>query len=219
MDSLSGAPIDNSEANADNLDARVAELFRSGTTSLVGAYLMQKGAAVGGWDRVMIMPASPNWSESSLHCKSSSTGSTGITSGAIDNLGSDFKLEYGAALDSENFISTSRSTALANADIAYDNVTITHETLSWATVDITEMVRNQLHYWYLHNPTDALEINLLWVPDYYNHQRQYFRNHFPHRAAGDALGDMDIVMNSTRGRTEWYTSESNDPPLLQLFFQ
>ena len=228
MDKLDGVLIDNTSTTADNIDERVAALFRQGTTSLVGAYLMQKGSAIGGWDRVMILPAKSDWNETSLHCESSNTGNSGLSNvtltgevltGGVEDLGRDFQYAYGKSLLDESYISAARQASIDSATINYENVTINHETLSWATVDLTEMVKNQLHWWYINTPTEPLELNFLWVPDYSSNHREFLRTHYPHQASGDPLGDMDIVMNSTRGRTEWFTSESNDPPLLHLFFQ
>jgi hypothetical protein len=207
--------VDNSGVTADNIDSRVASLFRSGTTALVGAYLTQKGSAIGGYDRVKVLPAKVEWSEITTYCDSSASGSAATVTGAVEDLGSDFQFPYA----NEDYIPAARASALASGVIKYDNVTITHDTLAWSTVDITEIVRNQLHWWYLNSPTEPLELNLLWSPDYSSEDRTFGRTHYPLRAGGDVLGDFDLIVNATRGRTEWYTSESNDPPLLQLFFQ
>jgi len=219
MESLGANVIDITGTTAENIDARVASLFRDGTTSLVGAYLMQKGASIGGWDRVTVMSAKSNWNESALTCDSSRSGTSGTATGVADLLGRDYQFDFGENLIENGFMSSARSAAIAAGAISYSNVTITHDTLGWAAVDITEILRNQLHYWYLNTPTDPLELNLLWVPGYAANDRKNFTTRYPRAARGDSPGDLDAIVNSTRGRTEWYASESNDPPLLQLFFQ
>lgn len=219
MESLDGIVIDNADTNADNIDSRVAALFRDGATSLVGAYIMQKGGSIGGWDRVKVMSAKRTWNESALTCTSSASGTAGVETGVIDLLGRDFQFDYGESLIEGGYMSSARSSAIAAGAISYSNVTITHDTLGWSTVDITEILRNQLHWWYLNTPTEPLQLNLLWTPDYAANDRQNFRTHHPREARGDSWGDFDTIVNSTRGRSEWYASESNDPPLLQLFFQ
>jgi len=218
MESLANTIV-NTGTTADNIDARVAALFREGTTSLVGAYITQKGAAIGGWDRVTIMSAKRDWSETALTCDSSSSGTGGVQTGVADLLGKDYQFNFGQNLIENGFMSSARSAAIAAGAVSYINTTITHSTLGWATVDITEIVRNQLHYWYVNTPAVPLELNLLWIPDYAANDRKNYTVHFPRAARGDSVGDVDAIVNSTRGRTEWYASESNDPPLLQLFFQ
>jgi hypothetical protein len=64
-----------------------------------------------------------------------------------------------------------------------------------------------------------MELNLLLLPDFFGNNRTFGREHFYWAAHEDIDGDTDIVMNGTYGRTEWYTSESSDPPLLLMFFQ
>ena len=217
MHSVSAA-IDKSGVTAENIDARVSNLFRSGATSLVGAYLTQKGSSIGGWDRVKLLSAKRVWNETSLTCVNGN-GTAGVVTGVVTNLGKDLQFDYEDSLKHAGYISSARLAAIARGDRGFHNVTITHETLGWASVDVTELVREQIHWWYLNTPTKPLELNLLWIPDYASNDRRFYRTHYPRAARGDAWGDFDKVANSTRGRTEWYTSESNDPPVLQLFFQ
>ena len=89
----------------------------------------------------------------------------------------------------------------------------------WATVDVTDMTRNQMVWWYLNHPNEAFELNLLWTPLNYTTDRTYGFPHYYHQAAGDPVGDTDRSQNMTTGRTELYTSESADPPILLLYFQ
>lgn len=186
--------LDSSAATAESVDADIASLFRTGTTQLVGAYLMVKGAVIGGRDRLSIQNARRGWRENSTTCSDS-----------VDDQ-YEYAYDYSADLD-------------AYTPTMQENVTISHDTHSWATVDITDMTRNQLVWWYLNHPSEAFELNLLWTPLNYTMDRTYGFPHYYYRPSGDVVGDTDRMHNMTTGRTEWYTSESADPPILLLYFQ
>ena len=186
--------LDSSAATAESVDADIASLFRTGTTQLVGAYLMVKGAVIGGRDRLSIQNAKRGWRENSTTC--------------ADSVDDQFEYAYAYSADLDSFTPTT-----------LENVTISHDTHSWATVDVTDMTRNQMVWWYLNHPNEAFELNLLWTPLNYTMDRTYGFPHYYHQAAGDPVGDTDRSQNMTTGRTEWYTSESADPPILLLYFQ
>lgn len=190
------APLDSSSSTPGSVDADIASLFRTGTTQLVGAYLMVKGAVIGGRDRVSVQNAKRGWAENTTSCEDS----------ASDQYF--FSYDYSADLSSGGFTTTT-----------HENVTISHDTSSWSTVDITDMTRNQLTWWYLYHPGEAFELNLLWTPLNYTLDRTYGSPHYYYDSKGDPIGDTDRTDNTTTGRTEWYTSESNDPPILLMYFQ
>ena len=186
--------LDSSYSTTSTVDQDVASLFRDGASQLVGAYLMVKGAVIGGRDRLCIQNAKRGWRENTTTCADSSAG------------------QYEYAYDYSSDLDTFTTTTI-------ENITISHDTYSWATVDITDMTRNQLVWWYLYHPDEAFELNLLWTPLNYTMDRTYGHSHYYHQAAGDPVGDTDRAVNMTMGRTEWYTSESLDPPILLLYFQ
>lgn len=190
------SPLDSSSATPGSVDADIANLFRTGTTQLVGAYLMVKGAVIGGRDRVSIQNARRSWAENTTSCEDS----------ASDQYS--YAYDYSADLAAMSFTTTT-----------HENVTISHDTSSWSTVDITDMTRNQLTWWYLYHPGEAFELNLLWTPLNYTLDRTYGSTHYYYEARGDPIGDTDRTDNTTTGRTEWYTSESGDPPILLMYFQ
>ena len=157
---------------------------------------MVKGAVIGGRDRLSIQNARRGWRENTTSCSDSSGGEL------------EWAYDYSADLIEGGFTAST-----------VENVTISHDTHSWATADVTDMTRNQLVWWYLNHPGEAFELNLLWNPLNYTMDRTYGFDHFYYNAAGDAQGDTDRASNMTTGRTEWYTSESGDPPILLLYFQ
>ena len=162
--------------------------YHKGTNTLVSAYLIQKGAVHGGRDYVKLQSASSDWNEKTINCSTQS-------------------LEYLYADDISSY-----------TNIYSENITVGHNTLSWSKIDITDIARNQLAWWYLHHPDEAFELNLMWSALDSYLDTPFGRTHFYYNAAGDVLGDIDRTTNMTTGRTEWYTSESNDPPILIFYF-
>ena len=167
---------------------------------------MQKGTLVGGSGHAQIVAARTAWREEAISC---------------DSAASDFVLPACSAHAQFNNLSASASaTAQLNATL---RSAIRHLTAGWAVADVTEIAQCQLRQLELASPTgavpDTFELGFLWQPVEPAEDVRFYRLHYPHRAAGDPLGDADRVFNESSGRTEWHSSESSDPPMLVVYYR
>jgi len=165
------------------------------SSNLVGVFLVQKGSLIGGSGHAQIVSALTSWHEKSLSC--------------------DARVEDLLHRECQGVGSIGENATLRTI--------IRHAPLGWAAADVTELAQCQLRQLELASASGSLpasfELGFLWRPVEPAEDIRFYHKHFPHRAAGDPVGDADRVFNASDGRTEWHSSESNDPPMIVFYWK
>jgi len=172
------------------------------STTLLGAFILQKGAQFGGGGHVQITAAKTSWHEHNVTCATVASSCvlaacSGLSAAALNN------------------------SAGGNPVNATRRSIMRHATDGWAVADVTELAQCQVRQLELFSGgalPEAFELGFLWQPVEPSEDVQFSREHYPMRAAGDVDGDADRAVNASAGRTDWYTSESADPPRLVLYW-
>jgi len=179
------------------------------SSTLLGVFILQKGALIGGSGHAQISAARTDWSEDNVTCDATAAASV---------------LAECSGLSASAWASQVGRSALANTT---RRAIMRHVTDGWAIADVTELVQCQLELLESRRAAggaaatspQSFELGFLWQHVEPAEDVQFYRFHYPHRATGDALGDADRAFNSSAGgRTEWYTSESGDPPTLVVYW-
>lgn len=157
---------------------------------IVGAFLLQKGAFSGRGDQVRIFPALGNWTAANITCASQ------------------------------------QAAGMQDPHCNHLSAVVSHSTGAWVVANVTDLVMCQLTH---SQPRSLLggssnnnsttnssssgivgaEINLLWEPIPTLQQSQQWLQH-------SCRGPTE---RGTEGKTEWYSSNSADPPLLMLYYK
>lgn len=101
--------------------------------------------------------------------------------------------------DLSRFILHPRCGVNATSNVNY-YTTIEHAPMGWAAADVTKQVHCLLHDFARASldPQANVDLSFLWEPI--------------------AAGECHPATPSTFGKTEWYTADSLDPPILMLFY-
>jgi len=172
------------------------------STNIIGAYILQKGSVLGGMGHAQIVAASTSWQEDNVDCRARAR---------------DLILEECSGVLASVVLAAKVQNVAINNTI---RSIIRHTTTGWSVADVTEMTRCQLRSLEKQNKVGgaSFELGFIWQPVSAAEDVQFFRSHYPFRAAGDSEGDADRVFNASVGVTEWLSSESNDPPVLALYY-
>jgi len=172
------------------------------STNIIGAFILQKGSVLGGMGHAQIVAARTSWQEDDVDCRARAQ---------------DLVLDECSGVPASVVLAAKVQNAAVNNTI---RSIIRHTTTGWSVADVTEMTRCQLRIIEEQKKVKgaSFELGFMWQPVSAAEDVHFFRNHYPFRAAGDVEGDADRVFNASIGVTEWLSSESNDPPVLALYY-